>query len=160
MRKYTFTGQQKAAVGGYTDLYVLTDADLTETTVNTDTPVTLDTLNFGDVVEYQSLIEIKTAFAGGTADNACTVSLGVTGALTQFIGASAIASGGSYTAAKTAYCQAAGGAAYPTPTGGKSLIANFDITDADGALVDYTAGEIHIWVKISRYNERTTLLAS
>lgn len=158
MKHYLAREIAKAA-SGFTDLFVLTHADLTEATDNTDQAITLDALEFGDLVGYQALIEIRTAFDAATvsADNALTVSLGVTGALTQIIGASALAAAGAGTAAKTAYAPAAGGAAYPTPTGGKNLIANFDITDADGALVDYTAGEIWIWVNISRYSVRTAI---
>lgn len=146
-----FTPSQRAYTG-YSDLFVLTHADLTEATDNTDQTVTLDALAFGDSVKYDAVIQIKTAFdaANVSADNALTVSLGVTGAATQIIGASALAASGAGTAAKTTYCTAAGGAAYPTPTGGKNLIATFDINDADGALADYSAGEIHVYLNIVR----------
>lgn len=155
MRHTLLTAAQKAATG-FTDLFVLTHADLTEAVDNTDQAITLDALAFGDLVGYHALIEIVTAFdaAAVSADNALTVSLGVTSALTQIIGASALAAAGVGTAAKTAYATAAGGAAYATPTGGKNLIANFDITDADGALVDYSTGEIRIWCNISRWASR------
>jgi hypothetical protein len=161
MKHVLLTAAQSAANNGFTDLFVLTHADLTEATDNTDQAITLDALDFGDLVGYNALIEITTAFDAATvsADNALTVSLGVNGALTQVIGASALASGGAGTAAKTAYATAAGGSPYVTPTGGKSLQANFDITDADGALVDYTAGEIRIWVNISRWSKRAAIEA-
>lgn len=146
---------QQQARTGYSDLFILTHADLTEATDNTDQTVTLDELAFGDVVKYDAFIQIKTAFDANnvSADNALTVSLGVTGAATQIIGASALAASGTGTAAKTTYATASGGAAYPTPTGGKNLIATFDITDADGALADYSAGEIHIYLTIVRESE-------
>lgn len=158
-RHYKLSAEQFAANGGFTDLFILTHADLTQAADNTDQAITLDALAFGDVVGYHALIEIVTAFdaAAVSADNALTVSLGVTGALTQIIGASALAAAGAGTAAKTGYGTAAGGAAYVTPTGGKDLIANFDITDADGALVDYSAGEIRIWVNISRWSQRSSI---
>jgi hypothetical protein len=159
-KHYLLKADQKAATG-FTDLFILTHADLTETTDNTDQAITLDALEFGDLVGYNALIEIREAFDAATvsADNACTVSLGVTGAATQVIGASAIAAGGAGTAAKTAYATAAAGAAYPTPTGGKNLIATFDVTDADGSLAEYTAGELWVWVNISRHSQRSAFQA-
>lgn len=160
MKHYLLTAAQKAATG-FTDLFVVTHADLTEATDNTDQAITLDALAFGDLVGYNALIEIQTAFdaANVSADNAVTVSLGVTGALTQVIGASAIAAAGAGTAASTSYATAAGGAPYPTPTGGKNLVANFDITDADGSLADFSAGELRIWCNISRKSQRDSIEA-
>lgn len=157
-RHYLLSAAQKAATG-FTDLFVLTHADLTEATDNTDQSITLDALEFGDKVGYEALIEIVTAFDANnvSADNAVTVSLGVTGALTQVIGASAISASGTGTAAKTGYATAAGGSPYYTPTGGKNLIANFDITDADGALADFSAGELRIWANISRWQQRASI---
>lgn len=157
MRHVLLNAAQKAATG-FTDVFVLTHADLTQATDNTDQSITLDALAFGDLVGYHALIEIVTAFdaAAVSADNALTVSLGVTSALTQIIGASALAASGVGTVAKTAYATASGGSPYVTPTGGKDLIANFDITDADGALVDYSTGEIRIWVNISRWSQRAS----
>lgn len=147
---------QQQARSGFTDLFVITHEDLTTATDNTDQTLTLDQLAFGDIVKYDALIEIKTAFdaANVSADNALTIALGVTGATTQFVGASTLATGGAGTAAKTCYVPAAGGAAYATPTGGKDILATMDITDADGALADYSAGEIHIYLHISRFSER------
>lgn len=147
---------QQQARSGWTDLFVITHDDLTAATDTTDQTLTLDSLAFGDIVKYDALIEIKTAFDAATvsADNALTVALGVTGATTQFIGASALAAAGAGTAAKTCYAMAAGGAAYATPTGGKDILATFDITDADGSLAEYTTGEIHIYMAISRLSER------
>ena len=160
MKHYLLSAAQKAATG-FTDLFVVNHADLTEATDNTDQSLTLDALEFGDLVGYHALIEIKQAFDAATvsADNACTVSLGVTGAVTQIIGASAIAAGGAGTAAKTGYATAAGGSPYYTPTGGKNLLANFDVTDADGSLAEYTAGELYIWCNISRWAQRDTIQA-
>lgn len=161
MKHILLTAAQSAANHGFTDLFVLTHADLTDTTDTNDQAITLDALAFGDLVGYNALIEIVTAFDAATvsADNALTVSLGVTSALTQIIGASALAAAGVGTVAKTAYTTAAAGLPYITPTGGKDLIANFDITDADGAVADYTAGEIRIWVNISRWSKRAAIEA-
>ncbi len=155
MRHHLLNTVQRAATG-FTDLFVITHADLTEATDNTDQTLTLDALAFGDVVGYEALLEIVTAFDAATvsADNAVTVAIGVTGATTQIIGASAITAAGAGTAAYTAYATAAGGSPYVTPTGGKNLLATVDITDADGALADFTAGELHLWLKILRRADR------
>jgi len=145
--------------GGWTDLFVITHEDLTTAADNTDQTLTLDALAFGDVVGLNALIEIKQAFdaANVSADNALTIAVGVTGATTQIIGASALAASGAGTAAKTCYTTAAGGTYYPVPTGGKDLLATMDITDTDGALVDYSAGEVWVWLTISRESERPPL---
>lgn len=158
-RHYLLSNTSRLGILGFTDVFVLTHADLTDPTDNTDQTITLDALAFGDVVGYEALIEIVTAFdaANVSADNALTVALGVTGATTQFIGASALAAAGAGTAAKTCYATAAGGAPYVTPTGGKNILATFDITDADGALVEYSAGEIAIYMKISRWADRAAV---
>ncbi len=142
--------------GGWTDLFVITHEDLTQGTDNTDQTITLDALAFGDIVGLNAMIEIKYAFdaANVSADNALTIAIGVTGATTQIIGASALAASGAGTAAKTCYTTAAGGTYYATPTGGKDLLATMDITDLDGALVDYSAGEVWVWLNISRESER------
>ncbi len=155
MRHYLLSREQRSTTG-FTDLFVVTHADLTEATDNTDQTLTLDALAFGDKVGYEAMIEIVTAFdaANVSADNAVTVALGVTGATTQFIGASAISAAGAGTAAYTAYCTAAGGTPYPTPTGGKNILLTVDITDADGALADFGAGELAIWLNISRRADR------
>lgn len=156
MSRHYLLNRETRANTGFTDLFVVTHADLTEATDNTDQTLTLDALAFGDVVGYEALIEIVTAFdaSGVSADNACTVALGVTGATTQIIGASAIAAAGAGTAAYTAYATAAGGSPYVTPTGGKNLLLTVDVTDADGALADYTTGELWIWIKIIRRADR------
>lgn len=161
MKHYLLNRTPRADNLGFTDLFVLTHADLTEATDNTDQTITLDALAFGDVVGYEALVEIVTAFdaANVSADNALTVAIGVTGATTQIIGASALAASGAGTAAKTAYATAAGGSPYVTPTGGKNLLATFDITDADGALADFSAGEIRVWLKISRWADRNGVQA-
>jgi len=153
MKHYKLRPPQIAAVG-FTDLFVLTHADLTETTDNTDQAITLDQVEFGDYIAYDALIEIKTAFDAASADEGLNITLGVNGALTQFIGNSALVSSGTGTAAKTAYAPAAGGAPYIVPTGGKNIQANFDITDADGDLEDHSAGEVWIWMNIRRLIER------
>jgi hypothetical protein len=158
MKHFRLTPTQ-AARTGYTDLFVITHADLTETTDNTDQTITLDALAFGDLIKYDALLQIKTAFDAATisADNAVTVAIGVTGATTNIIAASAISSGGAGTAVTTGYGMAAAALPYFTPTGGKNLLATVDITDADGSLAEFTTGELHLWMYISRNSERVAV---
>ena len=161
MRHYKLQASQAAANGGFTDLWVVGHADLTTATDNTAQTLTLDALEMGDLVGYTALAEIREAFdaANVSADNALTVSLGVTGATTQFIGASALTAAGVGTAVKTGYAPAAGGAPYYTPSGGKDILATFTITDADGALADFSTGEIGIWLIINRWASRSQMQA-
>jgi hypothetical protein len=159
MRHYKFQAAQAAANLGFTDLFIIKNTDLTETTDNTDQTLTLDALEFGDLVGYEVLLQIKTAFdPAPSADCGVTAAIGVTGATTQFLAASAFFAAGAATAAKTSYATAAGGAPYVVPTGGKNLLATIDITDADGALDEFTAaGELWLWMKIMRWNESSGL---
>lgn len=154
MRHHKLQAAQSAACGGFTDIFIVTHADLTQSTNNTDETETLDAVEFGDLVFYDVLMEILTPFTPApSGDAGVNVTLGVTGAVTQFLGNSAIMAAGAATAAKTGYATAAGGAPYVVPTGGKDILATFDITDADGNLAAYTAGEIAILMKILRWNE-------
>ena len=154
MRHYKFRADQIAASGGFTDLWIVTHADLTTTANNTDETETLDAIEFGDIVHYDCLMEILTPFTPApSGDAGVNVTLGVTGAVTQFLGNSAIMAAGAATAAKTGYAPAAAGVPYVVPTGGKDLLATFDITDADGNLAAFTAGELAILMKITRYSE-------
>jgi len=162
MKHYLLTAEQSAANGGKTDLFVIeAGVDLTESTDNTDQVLTLDALAFGDVVQNNVLVEINLALgttAAGTgtpsADTAVAVSLGVTGAATQFLGASAVFAAGAATAAKTAYASANSVADYPTPTGGKDIILTADVTDVDGSLAELNYGEIWVWLTIVRWARR------
>ncbi len=161
MKHFLLNAAQKAATG-YTDLFVIQPAvDFTQSTDNTDQTLTLDALEFGDIVENRALIEIRSALgttAEGTGvpstDFALTIALGVTGATSQFIGASDLAAAGAATAAKTAYATANSAAAYCTPSGGKNILATLDITDADGSLAEVDYGEIWIWMDINRRSVR------
>jgi hypothetical protein len=154
MRHYKLRGAQSAVLAGLTDLWVITHADLTQATVATDEVEDLDAVEFGDIVSYDCFMQILVPFTPQpSADAGLNVTLGVNGALTQFIGNSALMAAGVATAAKTAYVPVAAGVPYAVPTGGKTLQANFDITDADGALATFTAGELAIGMRIQRYSE-------
>lgn len=165
MRHYLLSAAQRAAVGGFTDLFVIEPrVDFTETADNTDQTLTLDGLNMGDVVLNHALIEIAEPLgttAAGTgvpsADTALTIALGVTGATTTFIGASNLATGGAATAVKTAYAGANSLADYITPTGGKNILATLDITDADGKLSAWKYGKVLVWMTIVRQASRAAV---
>lgn len=138
---------------GFTDVFTITHADLTAATDDLAQTITLDALAFGDMV-YAAAIEIQTAFDAASADEATTAALGVTSATTQFLAAFTFVTGGAGVAAKTGACQGETFAPYITPTGGKDILLTVDITDADGALVDHSAGVLLIWMQISRWADR------
>ena len=145
--------EPQVSMTGFTDLFVITHADLTEATDNTDQTIDLDAVAYGDVVKQDVLLEIKTAFDTASADESLTASIGVNGALTQFIGAVSLITAGTAVTTAQAYVPVTH-AAYAVPAGGKTLQAKFDITDADGALADHSAGELRLWMNIQRASER------
>lgn len=146
MRHYKLSKDQSAAYGGFTDLYVVTRKDLTKSTSNTDEVLTLDALEAGDYIGYEVLLTIEEEWSGNTADNALSVSVGITGAPALLLPASPIVAAGSPTSKGVGFSSAATGA--PTPiAGATSLIMTFDITDTDGALTGYSSGKLHLWVK-------------
>jgi len=138
---------EEAAQSGWTHRFALTHADLTETADNTAQSVALMALNFGDIVGVNVLAQVVTAFSGGAVAT-CTVSVGVTGALTSFINAQSVMA-----AAKTCYVPANTVTDYPTPSGGKTLYATFT-PDASHALAALTAGELHIYTRINPIESR------
>lgn len=132
------------APGNYTDLFIITYADFTETTDNTAQAINLLALTIGDEIK-DALMEVKTNTAGLTTS---TVSLGVTGAVTQIIAASnTLAAGTEY------YVPAGTTAKYPVTAADKYLVAN-GVCGAAEALADATAGEIWFWVSICRKSDR------
>lgn len=155
MKHYRLNSQQVSSNKGYTDCFVLNHADLTEATDNTDQAVALATLAMGDVVDNNPMVEIVTAFDAPSANATLAVSVGVTSALDTILAAKTLINSGTAAAAGTSFAPSSG-LYYPyvTPSGGKTLYANFDITDADGALADCTQGEIRIWLTISRKADR------
>jgi hypothetical protein len=136
MKAYPLSDSERASTG-YTDLFVLELGDIPD---NTTVAVTLTTLNIGDVVMPSNMLhEIKTYIAGPAT---CTVSVGVTGTLTQYTAASDVKS------AANKYVTPALAVAIPRQTA-VALVAN--IIAGSGAC---TAGEIYIWASIARANAR------
>ena len=136
-----------AAFAGMTDLFVLTHEDLTESADNTAQAVVLDALNVGDVVFPNMVLDV-TENANVVAT--VTASVGVTGALTQFIGNSNLLAAGS-----EHYSTANSVAAYVT-TSAVNLEVNF-IPGAADNLAEITAGEFWLYACISRKLDRLTL---
>lgn len=161
MRHYKLSKDQRAA-RGFTDLFVITADDATETTNQTSQAVVLDKVNLGDVIRNHTLMEIKTPFTPQlSADSSVLAQVGRTGPAYTDVGAAVLQ---------------AGGVARPvgTTTSGSESIADQVIaaddtdlvcylanaTDADGALSTLTAGELWIWMDINRSSERPPLGAA
>jgi hypothetical protein len=125
--------------------FVIGHADLTETADNTAQSITLMALEFHDVVSHHMIVDVTTAFSGGSVTT-CTLSIGVTSALTQFVNGQDVMAAGAIVPAATV-------ADYPVPSGGKTLYATFT-PDASHDLEDLTAGELEIFVTIDRTAER------
>lgn len=149
MKHYHLTAAQSAANCGFTDLYVITHDDLTETALNTDQVLTLDRLDAGEMVAYGAFAQVITPFTGNTSDNTCVASVGVIPSPNEFVPGLTLVSGGSPAQARYAASSASTGAPW-VETIGTDIIATFNITDPDGALDGYTAGELRIWLKVLR----------
>jgi hypothetical protein len=134
---------------GFTDVWRITQSDLTETTNNTTQAITLLALAVGDIVKQEDFVlEVVT---NGATLVTYTVSLGITGAVTQILGASnVLAAGAEY------FAPAESVANYPV-TSATNLLATFTPGAAE-ALASGTALDILIWGRISRKKERSTNL--
>ena len=142
---------------GFTDLFTVTHADLVAAAADgVLEAVTLDTLAFGDIV-FDAMMEVKTAWGSPAATpvDTLTVSVGYTVATpTEFIAASnLITTGPVAIAAKVAYGHGETWVPYATPTGGVTMYAGFD-ADASGKPAETNAGELLIWMNISRWADR------
>lgn len=143
MKAYRLKQEERAGIG-FTDLFVVTKADLTSAVNNTAQSIVLTALAVGDLVMNNCLLEVKT---NATVLATATGELGVTGATTQFITASdLLAAGTEY------YTVAAAVAPYVT-----TAAVNLLFTGRPGAaeaLASMGAGEFWIWATINRKNER------
>jgi hypothetical protein len=157
MRHYKLTAEQAAANCGFTDLYVIPYTDLTASALNDNTAknITLETFAVGDVI-YNRLVVVATAFAG-PSDLTGTVSLGTT-ADTGVEGTEAltIITGGTGAAAGTN--KATPTTWVPWRPGAAAVYAVFN-ADADSGVDEYTAGEVRIWLQITRQSDRATIQA-
>lgn len=136
----------QAAKLGFTHCFQLLQEHFTETTNNTPQAITLMTLKAGDVFFGQDcMMEVK---VNGATLATYTVSLGVTGALTQFIGNSNVLAAGAE------YFAPAESVAPYVATADIALVAN-GICGAAEALASGTGLEMYIWCKISEKKERS-----
>lgn len=155
MKHYKFTAAQAAANCGFTDLFVLTKADLTETADNTAQSITLDALAAGDIVFQDVVVEVKTAW-GGHADLTATLSVGVTSATTALTPALTICTAGTGAAAGVADTSDCQTNAHYVAASAINMLATFT-PDADSGLDEFTGGEARIWMRISRQSNRAAL---
>lgn len=155
MRHYRLKDLQQTKTG-FTDLFVLTHEDLTVSTNDLLQDIALCTLNKGDVVFDKTVAQIKTEFTPDPSANATvTVSVGRTGTgYTDFLAASNLINSGTQIAAGIAYAAGASVANQVIAADSTVVYAQFDINDADGNLATLTAGEVHIWMAISRSADR------
>lgn len=137
---------------GWTHLFKFTYEDLTESTDNTDQALTIMALVEGDLVMTDKcFIDTVTDPAGLTALN---LSLGVTGALEQFVAAGSVLA-----AADPNVLVGKDATAYATVIAGKNLVLNADPGANTQALADLTAGEWHVWFTLSKRADRANVQA-
>jgi len=146
MKHYLLKNEQFSRLHGFTDLVIVNSTDFTQSANNTAQALNLNSVDLakGDIVYPQLLIEVRTATVGLAT---CTVSLGITGAVTQFSSANDTIAGNVY------FTPANSVAPYPVVATGKRVIANF-VPGASEALTTATAGEYWFWLKISRLADR------
>jgi hypothetical protein len=158
-RHYKLTAEQASATG-FTDLFVIAynDAALTAAVAdNTAVAVTLDALALGDVVRQDVLIEPTVGWTG-PSDLTATVSAGVTGTATALTPALTITTAGAATAISTTDTSDNQTNAHYAAAAAINLIATFT-PDADSGVDEFTAGELRIWMNISRAAVRASLQA-
>lgn len=156
MKHYRLKALQQTKTG-FTDLFVLTHEDVNSN--DTDdllSNVALCTLQKGDVVFDKTVAQLKTEFTPDPSANATvTLSVGRTSSgYTDFLGASNLINAGTQIAAGIAYAAGASVANQVIAADGTVVYAQFDINDADGDLEDLTAGEVWVWMSISRSADR------
>lgn len=154
MKAYSLNTSERIATW-FTHLFVLTHEDLTESTDNTAQSFNLTGVDLvvGDVVQ-DVLLDVRTAFAKGTAGgtaytNAVNATVGVTGAATQFLGNSDIRSAVPYAVANSV-------APYAVAATGKKLILVVTPGAGEDAL-EASAGELHVYARISRKSDRPAI---
>jgi hypothetical protein len=162
MNHYRLKGQSQLARQGYTDLFVIKMTDSEIQAITTDDllcNVPLLTLNLGDTVLDITRIQIiKALDPAPSANAAITASVGRTGTgYVDIQAAFTLMTGGAATAAQTS-ASAGATIGHQTIAADNTVVyCQVDINDADGALTDLTAGEIHIAMAIIRADEMATI---
>ncbi len=141
---------------GFTDLFVVSASDLTDVTNDELQNILLCKLQKGDVVFDRTLVEVATALSPAPSANATvTASVGRTAAsYVDCIAAATLINAGTATAAGVTAAAGAAIGHQVIAADDTSLYCQVDINDADGNLAQITAGEIHIWMSISRLQDR------
>lgn len=153
MAKHYLLNSEQRARTGFTDLFIVKYTDVSASIAdNTAATVTLDSLALGDVVLQDTLIEVRTAWAG-PADLTATASVGVTGTATALTPALTITTAGAGTAITTTDTSDNQTNAHYAAAAAIDLIATIT-PDADSGVDEFTAGELAIWMNISRAADR------
>jgi hypothetical protein len=143
MKAYRLKNEERAGIG-FTDLFVVTRADLTTAVNNTPQSIVLTALAVGDLVMNNTLLEVK---VNATVLATATGSVGVTSAVAQLVAASNLLAAGD-----EFYSVAAGVAPYATIAAVNLLFTA--VPGAAEALSAMGAGEFWIWATINRKAER------
>lgn len=143
MKHYHLKREEQAGIG-YTDLFIVTQADFTEAVDNTNQSITLASLAVGDVVMNNVLLEVRT---NANVVAAVTGAVGVTGSTAALLAAAnLLAAGDEY------YISGASIAPY-VAIAAVDLLFTGDPGTTDN-LAEMTAGEFWIWASISRKADR------
>lgn len=152
MKHYLLRSGERAATG-FTDLFEITHADLTETTANTAQVITLDALALGDQLMPGALLEVTEAFtAVGTTDD-LFVGVGNTTNRDLLLSNFALVNSGSAATAGKGKILTLG-MEVPQAT---ALQAEFAIFAPAVALADYASGTLRLWCNISRRRGRLAI---
>ena len=157
---YRSTGADAISALGYTDMFVIdyNHASLTAAVAdNTAVAVTLDGLAANDVVRQDVLIEVTSGWTG-PSDLTATASVGVTGTATALTPALTITTAGAASAVGTADTSDNQTNAHYVAASAINLIATFT-PDADSGVDEFTAGQLRIYMNISRSAERLAIAA-
>jgi hypothetical protein len=158
MRKYRLTADQAAANTGFTDLCVLTYSDLLTAVDDAAFNVALVTLNKGDVVLADTMLEIVTPLGGTITGNTAKLSVGRTSsAYTDILAVCTIATTGTAAAAGVAF----GTAVEHQAIASDSTVVYCQLTTTAGTTHydGLTAGEFRIWMRINRKGGRDLITA-
>lgn len=157
---YRATSAAEIAALGYTDLFVIDYDHATLTAAvadNTAVAVVLDGLRANDVVRQDTLIEITAGWTG-PADLTATASVGVVGTATAITPALTITTAGAATAVGTTDTSDAQTNADYVAASAINLIVTFT-PDADSGVDEFTAGQLRVYMNISRSANRLAISA-
>jgi hypothetical protein len=149
MKHYLLRTPERAATG-FTDLFELTHADLTETTDNAAQVITLDALALGDHLLPGAILELTEAFTAAGTDDDLVVSIGNSTNRDLFLAEFHLVNSASATTFGKGRILTVG----MEVNQATSLQAEFVVTGTSVALADYTTGSLRLWCNISRRRGR------